>query len=196
MFALRGKSNWTLRIWTDIPGLENALKSVLKTRDLADSRCRIREYLNTKWAVQPYYVRHVCTYVKEVSSHAAAMTHLVPIGSLGTRIVEVARQAAVVTVPIGALGGQVARGSTKEAGHRLLFSQKDTTHVSLSRPSWEISRIRINAHWLLAKGSSWKDVHTCCSFCTGHSCLCSICLTLEEQSPLHLSLCYRSEPET
>lgn len=82
-----------------------------------------------------YYVRDLCTYVKEVSSHAAAMTHLVPIGSLGTRIVEVARQAAVITVPIGALSGKVAMGATQEAGYRLLFAQKDKTHMSLSRLS-------------------------------------------------------------
>lgn len=64
-----------------------------------------------------------------MSSHAAAMAHLVPVGSLGTRIVEVARQAAVVTVPIGALRGKVASGATKEAGHQLLFTQKDTTGI-------------------------------------------------------------------
>lgn len=93
---------------------------------------------------KPYYVRDFCTYIKEVSSHAAAMTHLVPIGSLGTRIVEVARQAAVVTVLTGALSGKVAVGSTKEAGHQLLFSPKDTTHISSSRPSWEMSGIWIN----------------------------------------------------
>lgn len=72
------------------------------------------------------------TYVKEVSSHLAAMAHFVPVGSLGTRIVEVARQAAVVTVPVGALSGKVAVGATKEAGHQLLFTKKDTTHISWS----------------------------------------------------------------
>lgn len=84
---------------------------------------------------EPYYVSDLCTYVKEVSSHAAAMTHFVPIGSLGARIVEVTGQAAVITVLVGALSGKVAMGATKEAGHQLLFTKKDTTRISLSRLS-------------------------------------------------------------
>lgn len=81
------------------------------------------------------------TYVKEVSSHAAAVTPFVPIRPLGTRIVEVTRQAAVVTVLVGALTGKVALGATKEAGHQLLVTQRDTRHISLSRLSTETSQM-------------------------------------------------------
>lgn len=88
---------------------------------------------------KPCCVRHRCTYVKEVSGHAAAMTHFVPIGSLGTRIIKMARQAAVVAVLIGALNGEVALGATKEAGRQPLFTEKDKTHISLTRLSWEMS---------------------------------------------------------
>lgn len=69
-----------------------------------------------------------------MSSHAAAMTLFVPICPLGTRVVHVAGEAAVVTVPTGALTGEVAVGPTKEAGLRLLFSRKDTAQHEFTAP--------------------------------------------------------------
>lgn len=64
-----------------------------------------------------------------MSSPAAAVTHLVPVGSLGAGVVAVARQAAVVAVLPGAVGGQVALGATEEAGHHLLHTHN--THPSV-----------------------------------------------------------------
>lgn len=81
---------------------------------------------------EPCSGRHFCTYVEEVSSAAAAVTHLVPVGSLGAGLVEVSRQAAVVAVLAGALRGKVAVGATEEAGHQLLKTQH--TPVCPTRP--------------------------------------------------------------
>lgn len=67
-----------------------------------------------------------------MSGHAAAMALLVPVCPLATGVVEVPGQAAVITVLVGALAGEVAVGSTQEAGQQLLQTQKDTTRISVS----------------------------------------------------------------
>lgn len=106
---------------------ENIVVSSVQTC-AEDSRCgsfKMKNKLGCSVLMRkPYYARDLCTHVKEVSGHAAAVTHFVPVGSLGARIVEVSRQAAVITVPVWALSGKVSMGAAKEARNQLLFSQK------------------------------------------------------------------------
>lgn len=58
--------------------------------------------------------------------HAAAMALFVPVRSLAAGIVEVPGKAAVVAVLTGTLAGQVAWGTTQEAGRQLLH-----THIHI-----------------------------------------------------------------
>lgn len=64
----------------------------------------------------PEHFSSVCTYIKEVSRHAAAVALLVPVSSLTAGAVEMPRLAAVVAVLVGTFTHPVPMSSTKEAG--------------------------------------------------------------------------------
>lgn len=85
------------------------------------------------------------------------------------------------------------KGNTPASVHIHKNTQVCLHPCTVDKPDEELCYLK---NWLCSRDSSWRDVQSCCSFCSGRPSQCSICSTSAVMISWGRCLYYRSEPET